>query len=53
MSAELLAHLLGLSVGRPVGPFLPVQLANGVTLDFYQSPPGDPIAPQHYAFLVR
>ncbi|MFD8016135.1 VOC family protein [Streptomyces sp. NPDC058955] len=51
-SARFLAGILGLEVGAPFGPFLPVDLANGVTLDFYQAPEG-PIQGQHYAFLVR
>ncbi|MFJ5709518.1 MULTISPECIES: VOC family protein [unclassified Streptomyces] len=51
-SARFLAGVLGLEVGAPFGPFLPVDLANGVTLDFYQAPEG-PIQSQHYAFLVR
>ncbi|MFF9475831.1 VOC family protein [Streptomyces roseolus] len=51
-SADFLAGILGLRVGAPFGPFLPVDLANGVTLDFYQAPEG-PIESQHYAFLVR
>lgn len=50
-SAEYLANLLGLEVGPPYGPFLPVETSNGVTLDFMES--GDPeITSQHYAFLV-
>ncbi|ADD44538.1 VOC family protein [Stackebrandtia nassauensis] len=51
-SAEFLADILGLEVGAPMGPFLPVQLHNGVTLDFAQQPPDKEFAPQHYAFLV-
>ncbi len=50
-SAEFLAGLLGLTVGAPFGPFLPVETSNGVTLDFADSDAG-PIASQHYAFLV-
>ncbi len=50
-SAEFLAEILGLSVGTPTGPFLPVATGNGVTLDFATS--DEPtIPPQHYAFLV-
>ncbi|MGW4049842.1 VOC family protein [Streptomyces sp. NPDC004779] len=52
VSAAFLAGILGLRVGAPFGPFLPVDLANGVTLDFYQAAEG-PIQDQHYAFLVR
>jgi catechol 2,3-dioxygenase-like lactoylglutathione lyase family enzyme len=50
-AAEFLARILGLTVGPQYGPFLPVELGNGVTLDFADSPPAR-IAPQHYAFLV-
>ncbi|MEU1854096.1 VOC family protein [Streptomyces sp. NPDC019990] len=50
LSAEFLAAVLGLEVGAPFGPFLPVDLGNGVTLDYYES--NEPIQPQHYAFLV-
>ena len=51
VSAEFLAHILGLTVGPAWGHFLPVSTANGVTLDFVTV--GDePIASQHYAFLV-
>ncbi|GHF46875.1 hypothetical protein GCM10010218_30200 [Streptomyces mashuensis] len=50
-SAEFLAGVLGLEVGAPFGPFLPVDLGNGVTLDFYDSR-YEPIQSQHYAFLV-
>jgi len=48
-SARFLADILGLSVGADFGPFAPVQLANGVTLDFMDSAQ---VTPQHYAFLV-
>ncbi|GAB2761634.1 VOC family protein [Streptomyces bullii] len=51
LSAEFLAAILGLEVGAPFGPFLPVDLGNGVTLDFYEKR-DEPIQPQHYAFLV-
>ncbi|HEX2772824.1 MAG TPA: VOC family protein [Micromonosporaceae bacterium] len=50
-SAEFLAEILGLEVGLPYGPFVPVETSNGVTLDFMDSGE-DEIAPQHYAFLV-
>ncbi|MEU6977281.1 MULTISPECIES: VOC family protein [unclassified Streptomyces] len=51
VSAEFLAEVLGLAVGAPMGPFLPVDTGNGVTLDYYQQ--GDePFTPTHYAFLV-
>ncbi|MFE5206949.1 VOC family protein [Streptomyces sp. NPDC056600] len=51
LSAEFLAAVLGLSVGAPFGPFLPVDLGNGVTLDFYEKR-DEPVQGQHYAFLV-
>jgi len=50
-SAEFLAGILGLEVGPEAGPFLPVETANGVTLDF-ASIPAESITMQHYAFLV-
>lgn len=49
-SARFLAGVLGLEAGRRYGPFIPVALPNGVTLDFMDTP--EPITPQHYAFLV-
>ncbi|HEX3650889.1 MAG TPA: DUF4440 domain-containing protein [Pseudonocardiaceae bacterium] len=49
-SAAFLARILGVPVGEPVGPFVPVQLSNGVTLDFMDV---DTVARQHYAFLVE
>jgi catechol 2,3-dioxygenase-like lactoylglutathione lyase family enzyme len=48
-SAQFLAGILGLPVGRPTGPFVPVQLGNGVTLDYGTH---SSISSQHYAFLV-
>ncbi|GAB3649797.1 VOC family protein [Streptomyces sparsus] len=51
LSAEFLAAILGLEVGAPFGPFLPVDLGNGVTLDYYEMR-DEPIQSQHYAFLV-
>lgn len=50
-SAEFMAKILGLEVKPPFGPFLPVQTANGVTLDFMDAG-SRPVVPQHYAFLV-
>ncbi|MFF3622519.1 VOC family protein [Streptomyces sp. NPDC002467] len=52
LSAEFIAAVLGLTPGAPFGPFLPVDLGNDVTLDYYQQPAGEPLQPQHYAFLV-
>jgi catechol 2,3-dioxygenase-like lactoylglutathione lyase family enzyme len=50
VSARFLAGILGVSVGGPTGPFLPIELSNRVTLDFADSP--DAIRAQHYAFLI-
>jgi catechol 2,3-dioxygenase-like lactoylglutathione lyase family enzyme len=50
-AAQWLADILGLTVSEPYGPFLPVETANGVKLDFMDTPAGD-VVPQHYAFLV-
>ncbi|MEV7089731.1 VOC family protein [Streptomyces sp. NPDC093085] len=50
-SADFLASVLGLEVGAPFGPFLPIDLGNGVTLDYYEMK-DRPIQSQHYAFLV-
>jgi catechol 2,3-dioxygenase-like lactoylglutathione lyase family enzyme len=49
-SATFLAEILGLADPTPFGPFLVVQLDNGVSLDFADR--DGPIEPQHYAFLV-
>ncbi|MFI8994210.1 VOC family protein [Streptomyces sp. NPDC053542] len=49
-SAEFLADILGLQVQPEFGPFLPVVMDNGVTLDFAQD--DGEITPQHYAFLI-
>ena len=48
-SARFLADILGLPVGADVGPFAPVRLANGVTLDYMDRAQ---VTAQHYAFLV-
>lgn len=50
VSARFLTELFGLPNPEPFGPFLGVEVANGVTLDFLDS--GNAITPQHYAFLV-
>lgn len=51
LSAEFLAAIPGLRVGAPFGTFLPVDLGNGVTLDYYEKR-DEPIQSQYYAFLV-
>lgn len=50
-SADFLAHLLDLEAGPESGPFIPIPLGNGVTLDF-ATIPAELITPQHYAFLI-
>ncbi|MET7400325.1 VOC family protein [Dactylosporangium sp. NPDC005572] len=50
-SAKFLAAMLGVPVGPRFGPFVPVEMSNGVTLDFIDTA-GEPITTQHYAFLV-
>lgn len=49
-SATFLAELLGLPAPVAFGPFLGVQLANEVTLDFLTT--DEEFATQHYAFLI-
>ena len=49
-SAAFLSEILGLPEPEPFGPFLVVQTANGVSLDFMNH--SGPIDEQHYAFLV-
>jgi len=48
-SAAFLADILGLRVSPDFARFVPVELANGVTLDYMTV--AEP-QPQHYAFLV-
>jgi catechol 2,3-dioxygenase-like lactoylglutathione lyase family enzyme len=48
-SAQFLAHLLGIPVAGEAGPFVQVELGNGVTLDFMNHAD---VSSQHYAFLV-
>jgi catechol 2,3-dioxygenase-like lactoylglutathione lyase family enzyme len=49
-AAAFVAEILGLSAPKLFGPFLALELSNGVTLDFYAN--GRDVIPQHYAFLV-
>ncbi|MCM2319084.1 MAG: VOC family protein [Pseudomonas sp.] len=49
-SATFLTELLGLPSASRFGPMLVVQLANGVSLDFYEH--AGEISSQHYAFLI-
>lgn len=52
-SARYLTAILGLGDARPWGPFMVVEMGNGVSLDYHDfyNPDGE-ILPQHYAFLV-
>ncbi len=49
-SATFLTELLGLAAPEPFGPFMVVEVANGVSLDFADT--DGQITSQHYAFLV-
>jgi catechol 2,3-dioxygenase-like lactoylglutathione lyase family enzyme len=49
-SATFLSEMLGLKPPTPFGPFLVVEVDNGVSLDFIDD--DEPISRQHYAFLV-
>jgi catechol 2,3-dioxygenase-like lactoylglutathione lyase family enzyme len=53
VSARYLTEALGLDDAKPWGPFMIVEMANGVSLDYHEfyDPAGE-ILPQHYAFLV-
>jgi catechol 2,3-dioxygenase-like lactoylglutathione lyase family enzyme len=51
-SAAFLADVLGLAAPTTFGPFVVVEVANGVNLDFADADADGDIAPQHYAFLV-
>jgi len=50
-SAKFVAEILGLPEPKPFGPFMGVELQNGVTLDFIRAQPHEIIV-EHYAFLV-
>lgn len=50
-SAAFLADVLGLPAPRRFVHFLVVELENGVSLDYSET--DEPVAGQHYAFLVR
>lgn len=52
LSATFLTELFGLADPKPFGPFLAVEVANGVSLDYAQVAGDEEIHPQHYAFLV-
>ena len=48
-SAQFLADLLGVPIAGEAGPFVQVELGNGVTLDYMNR---SDVSSQHYAFLV-
>ncbi|WP_216216135.1 VOC family protein [Amycolatopsis aidingensis] len=48
-AATFFADLLGLRVGAPAGPFVPVRVNEDLTLDFDDR---HGVQPGHYAFLV-
>ena len=50
VSAGFLVDILGLAAPTRFGPFLVVEVANNVSLDYHET--GHEIASQHYAFLV-
>jgi catechol 2,3-dioxygenase-like lactoylglutathione lyase family enzyme len=50
-SAKFLAEILGLGEPKRFGPFVGVEVQNGVTLDFIRAEP-QKIIIEHYAFLV-
>jgi catechol 2,3-dioxygenase-like lactoylglutathione lyase family enzyme len=49
-SAAFVTGLFGLPDAVRFGPFLVVELGNGVSLDYHDT--DEPIAGQHYAFLI-
>lgn len=49
-SASFMTELFALPPATPFGPFLCVELANEITLDFIEI--DEEVAEQHYAFLV-
>jgi catechol 2,3-dioxygenase-like lactoylglutathione lyase family enzyme len=51
-SAAFLSEVLGVGPPTRYGPFLVVEVANGVSLDFMDASAEHEIHPQHYAFLV-
>lgn len=51
-SARFLVEILGLPAPTRFGPFVVVQTANGVSLDFIGTDDPKYLVPNHYAFLV-
>jgi catechol 2,3-dioxygenase-like lactoylglutathione lyase family enzyme len=53
LSTRYITETLGLGEAKPWGPFMVVELGNGVSLDYHDFYDLDgEILPQHYAFLV-
>jgi catechol 2,3-dioxygenase-like lactoylglutathione lyase family enzyme len=53
VSARYVTEMLGLEEAKPWGPFMVVEMGNGVSLDYHDFYDLDgEILPQHYAFLV-
>ena len=53
VSSRYLAGTLGLQEAKPWGPFMVVEMGNGVSLDYHDFYDAEgEIASQHYAFLV-
>ncbi len=50
VSASFLTEILGLAPAVRFGPFLVVEVANGVSLDYHEV--DSDITEQHYAFLI-
>lgn len=50
-SARFMSEILGLPTPKPFGPFMVVDAANGVSLDFISAEDHEIIV-EHYAFLV-
>lgn len=51
-SARFLSEMLGVGPPRSFGPFMVVEVDNGVSLDFLTTGPEWDIGIEHYAFLV-
>jgi catechol 2,3-dioxygenase-like lactoylglutathione lyase family enzyme len=51
-SSRYLTETLGLPEAKPWGPFMVVEVGNGVSLDYHDVEGSGDIASQHYAFLV-
>ncbi|HJR25083.1 MAG TPA: VOC family protein [Acidimicrobiales bacterium] len=51
-SAAFLSEILGVEAPGRFGPFHVVEVANGVSLDYMDTPEPHPVGGQHYAFLV-